>query len=557
MRVPNYTKGLVLERAVPNQVDLGRIQEAGFAFEGGAKVLDTTGQIRKQVEVANELTAVNGGVIKRQKDDLDVRSQKQKEWQDNPLGFAKFMELEYKKRDEEYKKTLPTESAKAFYQKEVDPLNLRNYEEDLTWETTRSAERLVNKADQSIGDLEVGAFRGASFDKLNKDLQATMLPLEGILASDEKLKLYEKGKERIASSVIGGLIDRNPYEAKQVLDSRQYDSALGADALATLSIKADNRIEALQKEAKARQNEYTNNYLTDPFLIGGSEDVDTNVANQQRLGIVTGNIKVMSNKKAQIYANELNGTRDVTGLQQKLGQIKEEFGEQYYLKALEQMKKEGNLSSLTSFVLQVPAENADIAQAALQMSLDSKGTTDRATTMSGESVNKIQEQVQKALQDTTNALASETDMSRAIELENNILQVAIFKIAGGESVKDAVKSSIGWLEKANPTSSYNGKRYSIAQGYTEGQIDTALEDAINSTELFDKESATEMAKDEVFPVLKGDKYYLKDFYNRYVQDKNSNYVNYDVAEIVSRREIKQEAITNKANMDTFSDALGD
>lgn len=319
-------------------------------------------------------------------------------------------------------------------------------------------------------------------------------------------------------------------------------------------------IKSIQAEAARADAKYMKDFMTDPFLIGGSDNVDINIANQIKQGVAPGNVRVMSNQAAAIRANQLNGIRDTVSLQKELGQLKAEYGEQHYLTALEQMKKEGHLSELTSFVAQVPlTTNKDIADAAYMMSIDGKAITEKATGIDGITVNKIDEEVRIALADTSDALTSETDISRTAELEKNLVQVAIYKVANGQNLNDAVKGATEWVGKKNPTGEYNNRRYSVADGYLPSQIEPALEDAIEATDFFNIASANTISKRSVYPVLDrgGNRYYLKDPNGRAVKNKTGGIIYYPIADIVNAKKAKTEAARAKAAADINLDSLGD
>jgi len=247
MRIPNYTKGLVLERATPNQVNLGQIEAAGAEFGGAAQLLDLGGQVRKQMEVTNSRVAANSGIISKKTNDIEARQGLQEKWQDSPIGYAKAAQDLYKERDEAILESLPDDAARRDYKLEASKVNLLHFQNDTTWEVTRSAEVSTNKADQSIRDLETMAFRGTPLEELKRDRQETTFSLGGVLAQDQLVKFDEKAEQRIVTASIEGLIDRNPYEAKEVLDSREYDSALGVDKLSSLTTKAEKAIIAQEK----------------------------------------------------------------------------------------------------------------------------------------------------------------------------------------------------------------------------------------------------------------------------------------------------------------------
>lgn len=242
MIVPNYTRGLVLNRPVANQVDLSQIGAAGQTANAASNILDIGAQIKQRIDQTNDMTAVNEAVIKRKRIDIESQAELQTQWKDNPLGYARASEALYKERDKEIAQSLPSDDARVAYSSTAQRLNLQNYESDLSWETKASAEMFVNKADGAISDLEVSAYRGKPLNEIKNDAQATALTLGGVLSEDQVAEFYGKSQERIIKARLNGLIDTNPYEAKQELDSRDYDELLGADELNKYNLKTEKAI---------------------------------------------------------------------------------------------------------------------------------------------------------------------------------------------------------------------------------------------------------------------------------------------------------------------------
>ena len=269
--IPEYTRGIIRQRQTPDAFNLGAIQDAGALMRGVAGVADYGAQIAIAHERANEATAVNDAIIAKQKDDLEYLDKVRKQNENNPFGFAKRLEPEMAKRDEERAKALPSERARKAYQETAKRLNLGIYEENFNWENTRKTQIYANRVQNSLDNINLLALRagreGRPIEDVFKEVDATTAAAGGVLSTDKLMQINQSGRSDAAAFWIDGIVNTNPYEAQKILDSGKYDGALGAARLARAYGATEAEIKRREKEAAEAQSVadlMAGNRLADP-----------------------------------------------------------------------------------------------------------------------------------------------------------------------------------------------------------------------------------------------------------------------------------------------------
>ncbi len=100
-KIETYTKGITVNRAVPNMVDPNAIRNAGAIAGAVADVAGIAADYAFKHQQANETTLFNEKNIQYQKDAFELGEKLKKDNIDNPFGFSK-------RADEEFKKTFRT-----------------------------------------------------------------------------------------------------------------------------------------------------------------------------------------------------------------------------------------------------------------------------------------------------------------------------------------------------------------------------------------------------------------------------------------------------------------
>ena len=308
MRIPNYTKGLVIRRDTPDTVQLGMIGAAGAEAGAIADIADLGAELAQKMKQTDDMTAVNQAIIQKQKRDLDFNDQMRKENRDNPLGYSKRIEPLIQQRDEQIINGLANEEQKEAFRLSSERLNLTEYKQNLNWENKRSTELFANRIDSSTNELVAEAYRGRMpLEEIQKNLAASIMAGGNVYSQDQLEKLLYQKSNDITSSFIEGWIDRDPHEAKKLLDSKEYDSDLG-DKLNTLNDRADVAINKLEK-AQDEERERLEGISTVSQAIVGEGILDPHSADTQ--------------KSVNAYYDDLKvKMADMPPEQQQLAQIK-------------------------------------------------------------------------------------------------------------------------------------------------------------------------------------------------------------------------------------------
>jgi hypothetical protein len=261
-RIPEYTQNIIRQRAVPNTVNFQAIEDAGATMRGVAKITDAGAQLAIKIKEANDVTAVNDAVIAKQESDLEWLEEIKKQRQDNPFGFAKDIKPEFKKRDEEIIKNLPSSAAKRAFRDTSARLNLQNYQSAFNWENTRSTQIFASRIQNSIENNNLLMLRagkeGKDPEQYLKNVDAATVAAGGVFAADKLADINQAGRGEGLKYYLQGMVDTNPQKVKEILDSKKYDDALGAEGVMSMYNKADAEIERQQAKYKAEISEDIN-----------------------------------------------------------------------------------------------------------------------------------------------------------------------------------------------------------------------------------------------------------------------------------------------------------
>lgn len=257
--IPGYNQRIIRPRQVANIYNPQAIQNAGSFARGTADVAQTGMEVALKIQQANDVTAVNEAIIQKQRSDLDYLDQTRQDRNGNPFGFAKEMEPEIVKRDDEIMNNLPSSAAKKAFKETATRLNLQSYESNLNWENTRStqifAERIESSIDQNNLLMLRAGQEGAPIDDYLKNVDASTIAAGGVFAPEKLADINRTGRSEGLSYYIQGMAERDPYEAKKLLDSKKYDEDLGADRLSALYTVTDREIERSQAKVKMEVKE--------------------------------------------------------------------------------------------------------------------------------------------------------------------------------------------------------------------------------------------------------------------------------------------------------------
>lgn len=237
--IPEYTKGIIKERAIPSLANPQAIQNASATAFGIAKVADTGADLAFKHKEAQDTTWVNSAVIEAKRKKIETLSAQRESRKSNPFGFSKGFEKNLKDIDEEYSKVAPSKEAKKAYTQTMAQMNLGYYESNLSWENAAKASLYADRVEKSTDDLGVMAFRagrdGTPIDGLLNDADATAVAA-GTINPDKAAVAKTRGKirEHVLDQYLNARATIDPGAVRKELDSKKYDSALGADKLERL-----------------------------------------------------------------------------------------------------------------------------------------------------------------------------------------------------------------------------------------------------------------------------------------------------------------------------------
>ena len=269
-RVPEFTRAVVRRRAVGSQTDLSQIESAAAPFKSAGAALDVAGSVAQRIKNTQDMTSVNEAIIRKKREDIEFGFEQKDAWKDNPLGFAKEMEKLQTERDKQYMDSLPSEEAKAAFRQNAAQQNLQAFQANLNWENKRTTEMFANRAEQSLEDMRVMAYRGVPLDELKKDMQATAVSLGDVYSQDELVKWQANAERQITKDWLEGAIDTNPYEAQKLLNSREFDEALEADDIQSLTDSANREVSRLEKIAQEERDRMANFAAVENALFTGA-----------------------------------------------------------------------------------------------------------------------------------------------------------------------------------------------------------------------------------------------------------------------------------------------
>lgn len=232
VQIPQYTRGIIRQREVAQVYNPAAIDAAG---QNAAGIFAQAADLADKFAVAEETTALNEALIRKQKEDYDFIESVKQQRLANPKGFAKEIDGALIKRNEEYIKSLPSERARQAFKQTAMKLDLGAYEQASQWERTRNVEMVAGSLDKSLNDLGVLSYRtgkdGGSFDDIQKNLDATLIAASTVVAPDKLEQLRQQNAKRLTLDYFSGRVESAPSGVLRDLDSKKYDDALGADGL--------------------------------------------------------------------------------------------------------------------------------------------------------------------------------------------------------------------------------------------------------------------------------------------------------------------------------------
>lgn len=253
-QIPQYTRGIIRQRATPQLADEGAINRSTQLARGVAQVANMGAKIADAHAIANDTTAVNDALIEQRKQKLLYIDKVRSEQAGNPFGFSKRIELELSKIDDMFAQTLPSNRAKKAFYKTAKEQNLGYFEKNLHWENQRSAQIYAErseKAAQTIADTAYLAGKtGGGINDILKDVAATTVSVGTYQPNPETLhKVNDRISTKAIMSYLQGKSESDPVGGLAELESGVFDKRLGAEKSFKLKTAfAEQTISELMKE---------------------------------------------------------------------------------------------------------------------------------------------------------------------------------------------------------------------------------------------------------------------------------------------------------------------
>jgi hypothetical protein len=281
--IPEYTTGIVRRRATPNTVNFQAIDDAGATARGINKISNFGAEMAQKYKDADDATALNEAIIAKQKSDMEWIDAQRKAREGNPDKFAKDLEPEIRKRDDEFMKNL-SGAAKRQFKPTADRINLQTYESNLNWENTRKTQIYASRIQKSLDDNNLLMLRagmeGKDPSEYLRNVDAATVAAGGVFSAEKLKDINGAGRSEGLSFYLQGMIGSNPTKAKELLDSKEYDSTLGAGNILRLTGMAEAEIERKLVETNSASMMFAN--INDMQAMAGNNPTLQNKAAQYR-----------------------------------------------------------------------------------------------------------------------------------------------------------------------------------------------------------------------------------------------------------------------------------
>jgi hypothetical protein len=340
-RIPQYTTTVIRDRAVADTFNPQAIQYAGGLAGGAAELLQGASRMAMQYQRADEQTALNEAVISKQRQDMDFMDQVQKERIANPDNAAVDLEKQLKERDKELADKLPTPRAKRVFMDTAARINVQEYGQMKNWENTRKTQIYASRIEKSIEDNNILMLRagreGLPIDDYLNNIDATTVAASGIFAPEKLQQINQSGRATGLSYYLQGVAEKNPAEAKRLLESKEFDDDLGADGLQKMYKVVDNQEKLLQaKQVTTIKQEATAIQNASNMGLSVEDDVIRSLADRaEKLGVTD-----MAQSLTQ-YADNQVKARDFA--------VKSSADELAQLREIAQDIQSGNLSRVPEY----------------------------------------------------------------------------------------------------------------------------------------------------------------------------------------------------------------
>ncbi len=244
--------GLPSSTSMPNAP---RIQNSSAAFQGfsevGAVIKD---YLQKQQQAKDATYVANTGIEVQQQIEA-LRKQKQQEFASNPEGFTQSFFDDAKKIYQTAIDKSPSRESKMAMQSQLAGFARGDFTQANAWEQRATVSNYLTKHETSVNMLSNRLIENpGSAAEVQNLHNALMASARSFLDPTEWDKLKDQDERQLAMSHIGGVMERSPSAARQLLHSGQYAGVLSGLETTQLLSQADNKEQALLAKARAAAN---------------------------------------------------------------------------------------------------------------------------------------------------------------------------------------------------------------------------------------------------------------------------------------------------------------
>lgn len=284
-----------------------RYQQAGMDI---ARANNTFTDYELQEARADNATWVNAQSIEYRKNLYDGIDQMRHDRQSSPLNFHKDFDKHATEIAQGYLDTAPSEAARAALQQQMGDLRTNFYDDNLKWTQERNLSIFGERMDNSADNLKIMAYRrgqqgGALEDSgIPQDIEATVVTGASFVAPEKLGNIRNTIQRDVVANYFEGMAEKNPAAAKELLASKKYDDALGAEGIQKAEIQIKKAEEQAQAEARVK--------------VGGNVD---DVQEAMKLGLAVPSEQVRSlaaQADAAGMKREAQSMRDYLVLQPKV-----------------------------------------------------------------------------------------------------------------------------------------------------------------------------------------------------------------------------------------------
>lgn len=456
--IPRHTGRKIIERQTANRVNPDLIADAGATAGAFAAVAGAGADIAEKMYIADQKTQLNQQVLTAQKDIFDIDQTLKQEFKNNPSGYMKELDSRLK----EYYKTTGDQfsdpQTKNLYMQSAQQASLQYYKSGTAWAQNRQVsiygERIADAKDQNDILAYRAAQAGQPIDQVLRNAKASKVAGSEVIASEKLQNVTEEMQSSATKMYLQGLIDQGKIaQAKEMIDSKEYDEALGAAGLASM-IHATNKA----------QNTINNTKISDRALyemqINGATTTQEIAQGQLDAGVPPEAVVILPNDEAKALVDSFEKIGSKQQLVLMHDRLKEDYGSEYTPNVLNDLTRAG-LPPQMQFMMQMDTkEDERQMEAMFNVFKDAKGARDLARanlSLDNVSDTDFKLALRERRDDLFSVLSAEGKSAGSLaSIDQNLLDLAYTHYSKVRDVDAAVEFAVDWIDSKSHTANVNG-----------------------------------------------------------------------------------------------------